>query len=206
MTPIRILIVDDHPIMRVGIAALIASCSDMESVAQAGSGEEAINLHALHCPDITLMDLRLPGISGVETIRRIRSQSPKARFIVLTTYEGDEDIYQAMEAGATGYLVKGMPQESLVNAVKRVYGGGRYIPPPVFQTLSSRTRDSNLSNREREVLALLAKGKSNREIAGILGIAEATVKCHVSVVLMRLNASDRTQAVVAGLRRGLIHI
>lgn len=206
MTPIRILIVDDHPIMRVGIAALIASCSDMESVAQAGSGEEAINLHALHCPDITLMDLRLPGISGVETIRRIRSQSPKARFIVLTTYEGDEDIYQAMEAGATGYLVKGMPQESLVNAVKRVYGGGRYIPPPVFQTLSSRTRDSNLSNREREVLALLAKGKSNREIAGMLGIAEATVKCHVSVVLMRLNASDRTQAVVAGLRRGLIHI
>jgi two-component system, NarL family, response regulator len=206
MTPIRILIVDDHPIMRVGIAALIASCSDMESVAQAGSGEEAINLHALHCPDITLMDLRLPGISGVETIRRIRSQSPKARFIVLTTYEGDEDIYQAMEAGATGYLVKGMPQESLVNAVKRVYGGGRYIPPPVFQTLSSRTRDSNLSNREREVLALLAKGKSNREIAGMLGIAEATVKCHVSVVLMRLNVSDRTQAVVAGLQRGLIHI
>lgn len=206
MTPIRILIVDDHPIMRVGIAALIASCSEMKAVAQAGSGEEAIELHALHCPDITLMDLRLPGISGVETIRRIRGQSPKARFIVLTTYEGDEDIYQAMEAGATGYLVKGMPQEFLVNAVRRVYGGGRYIPPPVCQVLTSRTRDSNLSNREREVLALLAKGKSNREIAGLLGIAEATVKCHVSVVLMRLNASDRTQAVVAGLQRGLIHI
>jgi len=206
MPPIRILIVDDHPIMRVGIAALIASCHEMETVAQACSGEEALKLHALHQPDITLMDLRLPGISGVETIRRIRSQSPKARFIVLTTYDGDEDIYQAMEAGATGYLVKGMPQEMLVNAVKRVHAGGRYLPPPVTQALTSRTRDSNLSNREREVLGLLANGKSNREIAGQLGIAEATVKCHVSVILMRLNAGDRTQAVVTALQRGLIHI
>ena len=206
MPPIRILIVDDHPIMRVGIAALIASSDVMEIVAQAGSGEEALKLHALHQPDITLMDLRLPGISGVETIRRIRAASPKARFIVLTTYEGDEDIFQAMEAGATGYLVKGMPQEMLVNAVKKVHGGGRYIPPPVSQALTSRTRDSSLSTREREVLVLMAQGKSNREIAGMLCITEATVKCHVSVILMRLNAADRTQAVVTGLQRGLIHI
>src|ERR1700689_5366795 len=131
MSSIRILIVDDHPIMRVGICALLASSKEMEVVAQAGNGEEAVKLHALHRPDITLMDLRLPGISGVETIRSIRIQSPKARFIVLTTYEGDEDIYQAMEAGASGYLVKGMPQEMLVNAVKRVHAGGRYLPPPV---------------------------------------------------------------------------
>jgi two-component system, NarL family, response regulator len=206
MPPIRILIVDDHPIMRIGITALISSSREMETVAQAGSGEEALKLHALHHPDITLMDLRLPGISGAETIRRIRSESPEARFIVLTTYEGDEDIYQAMEAGASGYLVKGMPHEMLVNAVKRVHEGGRYLPPPVSQTLTSRTRDSNLSNRERQVLGLLANGKSNREIAGILSITEATVKCHVSVILMRLNASDRTQAVVTGLQRGLIHI
>jgi DNA-binding NarL/FixJ family response regulator len=206
MPPIRILIVDDHPIMRVGITALIASCKEMETVAQAGSGEEALKLHALHHPDITLMDLRLPGISGVETIRRIRAESPKARFIILTTYEGDEDIFQAMEAGATGYLVKGMPQEMLVNAVKKVHGGGRYVPPPVSQALTSRTRDSNLSTREREVLGLVAKGNSNREIAVKLGITEATVKCHVSVILMRLNASDRTQAVVTALQRGLIHI
>jgi two-component system, NarL family, response regulator len=206
MPPIRILIVDDHPIMRIGITALISSSREMETVAQAGSGEEALKLHALHHPDITLMDLRLPGISGAETIRRIRSGSPEARFIVLTTYEGDEDIYQAMEAGASGYLVKGMPHEMLVNAVKRVHEGGRYLPPPVSQTLTSRTRDSNLSNRERQVLGLLANGKSNREIAGILSITEATVKCHVSVILMRLNASDRTQAVVTGLQRGLIHI
>jgi DNA-binding NarL/FixJ family response regulator len=192
--------------MRIGIAALISSSREMETVAQAGSGEEALKLHALHHPDITLMDLRLPGISGAETIRRIRSVSPEARFIVLTTYEGDEDIYQAMEAGASGYLVKGMPHEILVHAVKKVHNGGRYLPPPVSQALTSRTRDSNLSNREREVLGLLANGKSNREIAAILGITEATVKCHVSVILMRLNASDRTQAVVTGLQRGLIHI
>jgi DNA-binding NarL/FixJ family response regulator len=206
MSSIRILIVDDHPIMRVGIAALLASSKEMEVIAQAGSGEEAVKLHAQYSPDITLMDLRLPGISGVETIRSIRSQSPKARFIVLTTYEGDEDIYQAMEAGASGYLVKGMPQEMLVNGIKKVHTGGRYLPPPVSQALTSRTRDSNLSNREREVLRLLANGKSNREIAGQLGITEATVKCHVSVILMRLNASDRTQAVVTALQRGLIHI
>ena len=117
MPLIRILIVDDHPIMRVGLAALLASSKEMEMVAEAGSGEEAVTLFARHLPDITLMDLRLPGISGVETIRRIRSQFPKARFIVLTTYEGDEDIFQAIEAGAAGYLVKGMPQEMLVNAV-----------------------------------------------------------------------------------------
>jgi two-component system, NarL family, response regulator len=206
MSSIRILIVDDHPIMRVGITALLASSKEMEVIAQAGSGEEAVKLHAQYSPAITLMDLRLPGISGVETIRSIRRRSQKARFIVLTTYEGDEDIYQAMEAGASGYLVKGMPQEMLINAIKKVHTGGRYLPPPVSQALTSRTRDSNLSNREREVLGLLANGKSNREIAVELGITEATVKCHVSVILMRLNASDRTQAVVAALQRGLIHI
>jgi DNA-binding NarL/FixJ family response regulator len=206
MPPIRILIVDDHPIMRVGLAALLASSKEMEMVAEAGSGEEAVTLFARYLPDITLMDLRLPGISGVETIRRIRSQFPKARFIVLTTYEGDEDIFQAIEAGAAGYLVKGMPQEMLVNAVKRVHAGGRYLPPSMSQALASRMPDSSLSNREREVLVLLAKGKSNKEIASQLGITEATVKCHVSVILMRLDASDRTQAVVIALQRGLIHL
>jgi DNA-binding NarL/FixJ family response regulator len=206
MTSIRILIVDDHPIMRVGISALIDACKDMQMVGQAGSGEDALKQHALLHPDITLMDLRLPGMSGVETIRRIRWQNPKARFIVLTTYEGDEDIHQAMEAGATGYLVKGMPQEMLVNAVKRVHAGGRYLPPPMSQALAARTPDSSLSNREREVLGLLVQGMSNREIANQLGITEATVKCHVSVIMLRLNASDRTQAVVIALQRGLIHL
>jgi DNA-binding NarL/FixJ family response regulator len=206
MTPIRILIVDDHPIMRVGIAALISSSKEMVAVAQAGSGEEAIQQHAVHRPDVTLMDLRLPGISGVETIRQIRQRSPDARFIVLTTYEGDEDIHQAMEAGASGYLVKGLPQEMLVAAVRRVHLGGRYLPPPVSQVLAARTRDSSLSPRERQVLELVAKGNSNKEIASTLSITEATVKCHVSVILSRLNAADRTQAVMTALQRGLIHL
>jgi DNA-binding NarL/FixJ family response regulator len=206
MATIRIFIVDDHPIMRVGIAALIASSKEMECVGQAGSGEEAIEQHARLKPDVTLMDLRLPGIGGVETIRRIRSTAPKARFIILTTYEGDEDIHQAMEAGASGYLVKGLPQEMLVNAVRRVHAGGRYLPPPMSQALAERTPDSNLSARERQVLLLVAKGQSNKEIAAALGITEATVKCHVSVILARLNAADRTQAVVNALRRGLVHL
>lgn len=206
MEQIRILIVDDHPIMRVGIAVLIASSNEMVPVGQAGTGEEAIEQHALLKPDVTLMDLRLPGIGGVEAIRRIRRTAPEARFIVLTTYEGDEDIHQAMEAGASGYLVKGLPQQMLVNAVRRVHAGGRYLPSPMSQMLAARTRDSSLSAREREVLGFVAKGKSNKEIAVALGITEATVKCHVSVILMRLNASDRTQAVVTGLQRGLIHL
>jgi DNA-binding NarL/FixJ family response regulator len=206
VAPIRILIVDDHPIMRVGIAALIASSKEMECVGQVGSGEEAIEQYARLQPDVTLMDLRLPGIGGVETIRRIRSVAPKARFIVLTTYEGDEDIHQAMEAGASGYLVKGLPQEVLVNAVRRVHAGSRYLPPPMSRALADRTPDSDLSTREREVLLLVAKGQSNKEIASQLGITEATVKCHVSVILARLNASDRTEAVVNAIRRGMIHL
>jgi DNA-binding NarL/FixJ family response regulator len=206
IAPIRILIVDDHPIMRFGIAALIGASKEMVAVGQAGSGEEALEQHAVLHPDITLMDLRLPGISGVETIRRIRQRSPEARFIVLTTYEGDEDIHQAMEAGASGYLVKGLPQEMLVAAVRRVHGGGRYIPQPISKVLATRTHDSSLSPRERQVLELVAKGRSNKEIASELGITEATVKCHVGVILSRLNAADRTQAVMTALQRGLIHL
>ena len=206
MKRIRILIVDDHPIMRIGIAALISSSKEIVSVGQAGSGEEAIEMHGLCKPDITLIDLRLPGISGVETIRRIRLKNAQARFIVLTTYEGDEDIYQAMEAGASGYLIKGLPQEMLVNAVISVHGGGRFLPPPMSQALATRTPDSKLSVREREVLTLISKGKSNKEIASELCISEATVKCHVSVILTRLKAADRTQAVMTALQRGLIHV
>lgn len=205
MQTISILIVDDHPIVRFGIGALLTSSREMKVVAQARSGEEAVRLHQQHRPDIALMDLRLPGINGVEAIRQIRSQCPEARFIVLTTYEGDEDIYQAMEAGASGYLIKDMPQEILFDAIQRVYAGGRYLPSPVSQTLSSRVPKSSLSKRECDVLRLMAQGKSNGEIASDLGITEGTVKCHVSVILNRLGVRDRTQAVVTGLQRGLIH-
>jgi two-component system, NarL family, response regulator len=203
---IKVLVVDDHPIVRVGIVAIINARPDMMTVAQAGTAEEAIQLFEQHLPDITLMDLRLPKMSGVEAIRTIRLRHPHACFVVLTTYEGDEDIYQAIEAGARAYVIKGMPHEALTDALRRVHAGGRFLPPPVSRALASRTPDSDLSSREREVLSLLARGRSNKEIATELGISVATVKCHVSVILMRLQATDRTQAVVTALQRGLVHL
>jgi DNA-binding NarL/FixJ family response regulator len=203
---IKVLIVDDHPIMRVGISAIINARADMIAVAQAGTGESAVELYEQHHPDITLMDLRLPGMSGVDAIRMIRCRHPEACFVVLTTYEGDEDIYQALEAGARAYIIKGMPHELLVDALRRVHAGGRFVPSPVSRTLASRTPSSDLSSRERDVLQLLARGESNKEIATHLGITEATVKCHVSVILTRLQVTDRTQAVLAALQRGLVHL
>ena len=203
---IRILIVDDHPLMRVGVAAIIDGRPNMQTVAQACTGEEAVTLYEQHLPDITLMDLRLPGMSGVDAIRAIRRRHPQARFVVLTTYEGDEDIHQALEAGTQGYIIKGMPYDSLIQALERVHAGGRFLPPPVKRALASRTPDSELSHRERQVLQLLATGNSNRSIGELLGITEATVKSHVSTILMRMNAGDRTQAVVSALQRGLVHL
>ena len=203
---IRVLVVDDHPIMRVGIAAIIQATPDMTTVAQAGSGEEAVELYEKYLPDITLMDLRLPGMSGVEAIRILMARHRNAKFVVLTTYEGDEDIHQALEAGARSYIIKGMPHDALVSALRRVQAGGRFLPTPVSRALSSRLPNSDLSAREREVLDLIVQGKSNKEIASELGISESTVKCHVSVILMRLNVTDRTQAVVTALQRGLVHL
>jgi len=203
---IRVLIVDDHPIMRIGIAAIVNAQPDMKVVGQAGSVAEALKMFEVQQPDLTLMDLRLPDQSGVEAIRLIRARAPRARVIVLTTYEGDEDIHQALEAGARGYLIKGMPHDALVKALYRVHAGTRFIPQPVSEALSSRLPGSNLSQREQQVLQLMFGGKSNREIAEELDIKEATVKSHVSVILMRLNVSDRTQAVVEGLKRGLVHL
>lgn len=203
---IRVVIVDDHPLMRVGISAMIDAESDMCVVGQAANADEAMQLYATLCPDLVLMDLRLPGRSGVDAIRAIRAQNADARFVVLTTYEGDEDIHQALEAGARGYLIKGMPHGALIEALRKVHGGGRFLPAPVTRALATRHPESELSPREREVLQLLVDGKSNREIAETLGIKEATVKSHVSVILMRLNVTDRTQAVVAALRRGLARL
>lgn len=204
--PIGVLIVDDHPIMRVGIAAIINAQPDMEVLGQAGTAAEALRLFETLQPELTLMDLRLPDRNGVEAIRAIQRRSPNARIIVLTTYEGDEDIHQALVAGARGYLIKGMPHDALVKALYRVHAGHRFLPQVVTETLSSRLPGSNLSHRELEVLQLMFGGKSNREIAEELLIKEATVKSHVSEILMRLNVSDRTQAVVEGLKRGLIHL
>jgi len=201
-----VLVVDDHPILRLGVAAIINAQSDMKVCAHAGTGEEAVELYKKHRPDITLMDLRLPGMSGLEALRAIRRLDPHAKSIVLTTYEGDEDIHQALTAGALGYLIKGMSHETLVDALRKVRSGMRFLPPPIVRRLEDRTPNSDLSPREREVLSLMAQGKTNKEIASDLGITEATVKCHVSVILLRLDVSDRTQAVIAALQRGLEHL
>jgi len=203
---IKVMVVDDHPLMRVGVASIINARADMAVVAQTGTGEEAVALFPQHRPDVTLMDLRLPKMSGVDSIRAIRERWPAARFVVLTTYEGDEDIHRALEAGAKGYVIKGMPYQTLIDALVRVHSGGRFLPPPVARALAARMPDSELSSREQEVLRHLVDGMTNKEIANLLGITEATVKCHVSTILMRLNVSDRTQAVVTALQRGLVHL
>lgn len=178
----------------------------MTTVAQAGSGEEAIDLYEKYLSDITLMDLRLPGISSVEIIPTVTARHPQERFVVLATYEGDEDIHQALAAGVRSYIVKGIPHDALVSAFRRVHAAGRFLPPPISRTLFSRVPNCELSAREREVLDLIARGKSNKEIANDLGITESAVKAQVSVILMRLNVSDRTRAVVTALQRGLVHL
>ena len=203
---IRVLVVDDHPIVRLGMTAIIDVQPDMTVVGQASDGEEAIRLFDSLHPDVTLMDLRLPGVGGVQAIRNIRTRHPDAKFLVLTTYEGDEDIFQALQAGAVGYLVKGMAHDVLVKGLRQVYEGRQYVPSEIAQRLKQRNPLAVLSGREQQVLTYLAQGKSNKSIAELLGITEATVKRHVSVILQQLNVEDRTQAVLVALRRGLVHL
>lgn len=204
--PIRVIIVDDHPVVRFGLAAIIRLQPDMVVVGEAGSGEEACSLCAKQPADVVLMDLRLPGLSGVEAIRTIRQSHPKLRVIVLTTYEGDEDIHRALEAGAQAYLLKAMPHHALANAIRTVHSGRRYIPASISKSLSERPLGPELSARELQVLELIVKGLSNKEIGEALGISEATVKWHVNIILSRLNVSDRTQAAVTALQRGIVHL
>ena len=203
-TPIRVIIVDDHPVVRFGLAAIIGLQPDMTVAGEAGSGEEACSLCAKKAADVVLMDLRLPGLSGVEAISALRKSHPKLRFIVLTTYDGDEDIHRALEAGAQAYLLKAMSHNDLANAIRTVHAGLRFIPPSVSKSLAERPPHSQLSGREMQVLELIVKGRSNKEIGDALGISEATVKWHVNMILSRLNVSDRTQATVAALQRGIV--
>jgi DNA-binding NarL/FixJ family response regulator len=203
---IRVILVDDHPVVRFGLSAIIGLQPDMTVTAEAGSGEEACSVCTTTPADVMLMDLRLPGMSGVDAIRALRKSHPKLRFIVLTTYEGDEDIYRALEAGAHAYLLKGMSHDVLANAIRSVHAGLRYIPDSISRSLADRPPHSELSARELEVLELIVRGRSNREIGEMLGISEATVKWHVNLILSRLNVSDRTQATVAALQRGIIHL
>jgi DNA-binding NarL/FixJ family response regulator len=205
-SPVRVLIVDDHPVVRFGLAAIISLQPDMVVVGEAGSGEDACAMCAARAPDVVLMDLRLPGISGVQAIQSIRKTNADVRFIVLTTYDGDEDIRRALDAGAHAYLLKAMSHVEVTAAIRKVHSGARVIPEPVSKTLAERRPQSQLSCREVEVLALIANGLSNKEIGRALGITEATVKWHVNLILNRLDVADRTEAIVTALQRGIIHL
>jgi two-component system NarL family response regulator len=203
---ITILTVDDHPLIRDGLAAVIGREPDMRVVAEAGDGEEALELYRAHQPSIVLMDLRMPVMDGVEAIQAIRGEFRAARIIALTTYEGDEDIYQALAAGASGYLLKDMLRTELIEIIRKVHQGYRGIPPAIAAKLAVHTPRIGLTPRELEVLRLMAEGKSNPEIAAALGRAEGTMKIHVQNILQKLGAADRTQAVTLALRRGIIHL
>jgi DNA-binding NarL/FixJ family response regulator len=206
MNIITILIVEDHPIMRFGIAAMISSQPDMKVIGQAADATSAETLFASLRPDVSIVDLRLPGESGVDLIRKLQGRFPDSTFLVLTTYEGDEDIFQAMQAGARGYLIKGMSQESLIQGIRAVHAGRRFLPQEIREKLSARNPRDTLSERESEVLGLLAQGMSNKTIASTLGVTERTIKTHVGVVLACLGAEDRTQAVLFAIQRGLVHL
>jgi two-component system, NarL family, response regulator len=204
--PIRVLIVDDHFVVRVGLAAMIETQKDMTVVAKAENGNEAIALYEQHQPDVVVMDLRLPGMSGLEATVAIRERHPAARIVVLTTYDGDEDIYRALEAGAMAYLLKDSLHSELLDIIRRVHVGERYIPDAVAQRLAERVARVKLTPREIEILERIAKGMSNREIATGLSIAEATVNVHVSNITTKLGVNNRTQVIIAAHKRGIIHI
>lgn len=203
---IRVMTVDDHPIFRGGVVALLSAYPDLELVAEAGDGQEAVALFRIHRPDVTLMDLSMPVMGGVQAIEEIVTEFPGARIIALTTFEGDSDIHRALDAGARGYLLKDVLSRQVAEAIRQVHRGGRALPLAVAQRLAEFTPRVDLTDREVEVLGHLAKGMSNKEIAAELGRTEATVKVHVVHILEKLEAGDRTEAVTIALRRGIIHL
>jgi DNA-binding NarL/FixJ family response regulator len=203
---IRVLCVDDHPIVRDGIAAIINLQRDMMLAGAAATGGEALEQFFKTRPDVALVDLQLPDMSGFDLIKRIKDKSPNARIIVLSSHEGDVDIQRAMEAGAQGYVVKGLVREELLETIRSVHAGKRRLPAEVAQKLAEHMADEPISARELDVLSLMAAGKRNKEIAGALSIAEDTVKMHVRNILSKLQVNDRTEAVTIALRRGIIHL
>jgi DNA-binding NarL/FixJ family response regulator len=203
---IRVMVVDDQAVVRQGIVALINTVADMAVVAEATNGQEAIEQFRAHRPDVTLMDLRMPVVGGVEAITRIRREFPNARIVVLTTFDGDEDIYRSLQAGAQGYLLKDMFFDELEEAVRKVHAGSRRIPTAVAEKLAERMSGSDLTARELEVLEQIVRGRSNKEIGSLLHISEATVKSHINNILSKLGVSDRTQAATKALQRGLVHL
>ncbi|HSU60677.1 MAG TPA: response regulator transcription factor [Bryobacteraceae bacterium] len=203
---IRILVADDHNVVRQGLVALIKTVSDMTVVAEAADGAQAVELFRKYKPDVTIMDLRLPVMSGVEAITHIRRDFPSARILVLTTFDGDENIFRALQAGARGYLLKDMFGDELMEAIRGVHAGKTRIPAPIAQRLAERMGGPSLTNRELEVLKLIVSGKSNKDIGNDLSISEATVKTHINSILSKLGVSDRTQAATTALQRGIVEL
>ena len=203
---IEIMVVDDHHIVRQGLVALIGTLPDMKVVAEAADGAQAVELFRKHRPAVTLMDLRLPNMNGVDAITQIRQEFSDARIIVLTTFDGDEDIYRALQAGAKGYLLKGMNADELTDAIRIVHAGKSRIPAVVAERLAERMGGPSLTGRELDVLKRIVGGRSNKEIASDLFISEATVKTHINSILSKLGVSDRTQAATTALQRGIVHL
>lgn len=203
---ISIMVIDDQAVVRQGFVALINTVVDMEVIAEGINGQQAIDLYRQHKPDVTLIDLRMPVVGGVEAITTIRREFPDARLIVLTTYDGDEDIYRSLQAGAKGYLLKDVFFEELEATIRTIYAGARRIPAAIAERLAERMAGSELTAREMEVLKLIVRGNSNKEIAANLNISEATVKSHINNLLSKLGVTDRTQAATMALQRGLVHL
>lgn len=203
---IRVLVVDDHPPMRMGLVALIKSQAGMDVIAEAADGEEAIEVYEDVHPDVVLMDLRMPGMGGVEAILAIRKKDPAARVIVLSTYDLDEDIHRALQSGAKSYLLKDMPIEEIAGTIREVYAGDASLPRNVAARLTERSERQQLTERERDVLEALIKGRSNKEIASSLCISEDTVKSHLKTLFAKLRVRDRTGAAVEAIRHGIVHI
>jgi DNA-binding NarL/FixJ family response regulator len=203
---IRIVVIDDQAVVRQGFVSLINTVADMEVIAEGTNGQEAIDLFREHRPDVMLIDLRMPVRSGVEAIAAIRREFSNARIIVLTTYDGDEDIYRSLQAGAQGYLLKDVFFEDLEEAIRKVHSGSKRIPAVVAERLAERMSGSDLTGRELEVLQQIVAGKSNKEIGTFLNISEATVKSHINNILSKLGVTDRTQAATTALQRGIVHL
>jgi DNA-binding NarL/FixJ family response regulator len=204
--PIRLLIVDDHFVVRIGLTSALNLEPDMQVIAEARNGKEAVTLFEKHRPDVVVMDYQLPELNGAQATAAIRAQSPDARIIVLSVYKGEEDVHRAVQAGASGYLPKSAEPRELVEAIRAIHNGGQYFPAAISAALSQRQARGKLSEREQEVLVMIVRGRSNKEIAAALGISENTVKVHTTRVFEKLNVADRLEAATAAIQRGIVHL